>query len=55
MYLIIENKPHEAIRFVGYIKSKALMEKFLKENKNCSSYQLRPIFNEEDTEDWDLK
>ena len=55
MYLIIRNRPHEAIEYVGYIKSKTLMEKFLKENKNYSSYKLRPIFDEEDEEGWDLK
>ena len=55
MYLIIENKPHEAIRFVGYIKSKTLMEKYLKDHKNCSSYEIKPVFEDEKEEDWDLK
>ena len=55
MYLIIENKPHEAIRFVGYIKSKALMEKYLKDHKKCSSYEIKPIFEDEKEEEWDLR
>ena len=55
MYLIIENKPHEAISYLGYIKSKELMEKFLRENKNCSSYKLKPVFKEEDEEEYDLR
>jgi hypothetical protein len=55
MYLIIENKPHEAIRYLGYIKSETLKEKFLKEHKNCSCYKLKPVFKEEKEEEYDLK
>ena len=55
MYLIIENKPHEAIRYLGYIKSEVLMNEFLKNHKNCSCYELKPIFEEEKEEEYDLK
>ena len=55
MYLIIENKPHDAIRFLGYIKSDNLKERFLKDHKNCSSYKLKPIYKEEEEEEYDLR
>ena len=55
MYLIIENKPHEAISYLGYIKSEILLDRFMKEHKNCSSYKIKPIFKEEEEEEYDLK